>query len=207
MAQTWRVTPKKVAAFRFLDALSLPVRPFLRGRRTPGEIRSILVLEPWHIGDVVLATPALRALRARFPAARITLLGKQHAEELLRHSGLVDDVIVFDIPWTAKTGKYSPGRYDRKAIRNLIAELRARKFDLTVDARMDLRSNVITWLTGAPRRVGYDFGGGSFLLTDAVAADPDSHHRVEDWLALMEPLGGGGQFDPLLSVSDEERES
>ncbi len=207
MAQTWRVTPAKVAIFRAIDALSLPLRPFIRKRAPAGEIRNILVLEPWHIGDVVLATPALRALRAKFPHARISLLGKKHAEELLRHSGLVDEVIVFDIPWTAKEAKYSPSRYDRDAIHNLLGTLRSRQFDLTVDARMDLRSNYLTWLTRAPRRIGYDFGGGSFLLTDAVPADPDRQHRVDDWLELMKPLGAEGKFEPMLRVTAEEREA
>ncbi len=207
MAQTWRVTPAKVAVFRLIDALSLPVRPFLSRKGESGDVRNILVMEPWLIGDVVLATPILRALRAKFPDARISLLGKAHAEELLRHSGLVDEVIVFDIPWTAKSGKYAPSRYDRIAIHGLLGELRSRQFDLTIDARMDVRSNYLTWLTRAPRRIGYDFGGGSFLLTDAVPADPDRLHRVDDWLALMNPLGGTERFEPQLRVTEDEREA
>ena len=206
MAQTWRVTPWKVAVFRLIDALSLPLRPFVRPKAQQGGIRNILVMEPWQIGDVVLATPALRALRDRFPQARITLIGKPHAEELLRHSGLVDEVIVFDIPWTAKSAKYDPRRYDSGKLRALIADLHARRFDLTVDARMDLRSNLITYLSRAPRRIGYDFGGGAFLLTDALPADPDTRHRVDDWLELMKPLGSSERFEPLLRVSDPERE-
>ena len=205
MAQTWRVTPAKVAVFRLIDALALPLRPFVRTSSPRGEVRSILVMEPWHIGDVVLATPALRALRERFPDARLSLLGKSHAEEILRHSGLVDEVIVFDLPWTSKTAKYAPGRYDIGALKDLIAQLRSRQFDLTVDARMDLRSNVVTYLTGAPRRIGYDFGGGSFLLTDRIPADPDKRHRVDDWLELLKPLGITDTFEPLLRVTDLER--
>src|SRR5688572_25169761 len=189
MAQTWRITPRKVATFRLIDALCLPLRLLLRRRRRPtGEIRNILVVEAWHIGDVVLATPLLLALRKRFPEARIALLGKQHAEELLRHSGLVDEVIVFDFPWTAKTAKYHPRRYNLGALRRLVSRLRSSRFDLTIDARMDLRSNLLTFLSRAPRRIGYDFGGGAFLLTDAVPAEPDARHRVEDWLMLMGPL-------------------
>jgi ADP-heptose:LPS heptosyltransferase len=205
MAQTWRVTPAKVAVFRLIDALALPLRPFVRTSPPRGEVRSILVMEPWHIGDVVLATPALRALRQRFPDARLSLLGKPHAEEILRHCGLVDEVIVFDLPWTSKTAKYAPGRYDVGALKELIGTLRSRQFDLTVDARMDLRSNVVTYLTGAPRRIGYDFGGGSFLLTDRIAADPDRRHRVDDWLELLRPLGITDKFEPLLRVTDDER--
>jgi ADP-heptose:LPS heptosyltransferase len=99
-------------------------------------------------------------------------------------------------------------------MRELVAKLRRGRFDLTIDARMDLRSNLLTFLTRAPRRVGYDFGGGGFLLTDAVQADPDTHHRVHDWLALMRPLDEHATgshhltegLEPFLAVSDAERE-
>ena len=218
MAQTWRVTTAKKLAFRAIDAIGAPLRPLLSPRPARDLLpSSVLVLEPWHIGDVVLATAFLDALRSALPDAKITVLGKSHAEELLRHSGLVDEMLVFDLPWTAKDGKYNPRRYEREAIRKLISRLRAARFDLTIDARMDLRSNLLTWLTKAPMRVGYAFGGGSFFLTHAVAASPDRAHKVDDWLALMPPIealapkGSPDQtrrhFKPLLRVTDEERKT
>ncbi|MGI9043813.1 MAG: glycosyltransferase family 9 protein [Gemmatimonadaceae bacterium] len=216
MAQTWRITRGKVATFRMIDALLWPAGKLLSLRRSKAaSISNVLVLEPWYIGDVVLATPILRAIRRQYPEARLTLLGAAHAEELLRHSGLADEVMIADLPWTAKSAKYDPRRYDWRVMRDLIAKLRHRRFDLTIDARMDLRSNLMTFLTGAPRRVGYDFGGGAFLLTDAVAADPDRRHRVDDWLELMRPLeahagsistSGSEGLEPYLAVSEAERD-
>jgi len=216
MAQTWRVTPAKKLVFHAIDAIGAPFRPLL-SPRPASDLRpgNILVLEPWHIGDVVLATAFLDALRSRFPEARITVLGKPHAEELLRNSGLADEVVVFDLPWTAKDGKYRPQRYDRGEIGALIERLRGAAFDLTVDARMDLRSNLLTWMTKAPMRVGYAFGGGNFLLTHPVPASPDSAHRVDDWLALLQPIQSlstsapdqtSREFKPVLRVTDYERE-
>lgn len=188
MAQTWRVTPGKVAIFRSIDVLISPLR-LLRSRGSkPQGIERILVLEPWLLGDVVIATAALRALRDLFPSAEITLLGKAHAAELLGGSGLVDDVIVCDLPWTARSAKYDPRRYDRHALSELIRRLRNARFDVTIDARMDLRSNLLTWATRAPIRVGYDFGGGGGLLTTALPIDPDVKHRVDDWLELVNAL-------------------
>lgn len=220
MGQTWRITRRKVAALRLLDAVGgIFHRPGNRSRLRAEEISRVLVVEPWQIGDVVMATPVLRLIRERFPDAHVTLLGKSHAEVLLRHSGLVDDVIVFDPPWTAKAGKYQPRRYDFRKLRAVVADLRSRKFDITIDARMDVRSNLLTFLTRAPRRVGYDFGGGTFLLTDTAPADPDNTHRVDDWLSLimplLEPRGEADRRDatdadshyPMLAVSKEEREA
>jgi ADP-heptose:LPS heptosyltransferase len=220
MAETWRVTPLKRLLLRAIDVIGRPLAGLLLQRpRERGEgIWKILVLEPWHIGDVVIATTALQALRARYPDAWISLLAKPHAEEILHGSGLVDEIITFDFPWTAETGKYRLDRYDRAAFSALFRRLRDERFDLTVDCRMDLRSNVVSFATRAGRRVGYDFGGGSFLLSDAIPASPRAHHKVEDWLKLMEALGSrrgahaitrskdGRQIAPRLTLLPEERD-
>lgn len=191
------MTRGKRVALKVADAIargvSLVPRVIWRPRRDDGKgIRKILVIEMWLIGDVVLVTPLLRGLRARFPDARISLLAKPHAEDLLLHSGLVDEVIPFDFPWTANEGKYRPSRYDRREIASLLRRLRREEFDLTIDCRMDGRSNIVSFATGAPRRIGYDFGGASYLLTHALPASPDDHHKVDDWLALLKPIDDGG---------------
>jgi heptosyltransferase II len=156
---------------------------------------------------VVLSTVLLRALRASYPGARIALLAKSYAKDLLANSGLVDEVIAFDFPWTAFSGKLSPSKYVPSDFRQLIRELRARDFDVSFDARRDLRSNAITYLAGARRRVGYDFGGGAHLLTDALPSGAQNDHKVSDWLALLSPLGikNDSTFIPSLTVTEAEK--
>ena len=221
MAETWRITRGKRAV---LAAADLIARPFARlfippSKRLEEGIWKILVVEIWNIGDVVIATTALQALRARYPDAWITFLGKPHAEEVLRGSGLVDEVITFDFPWTSETDKYKRSRYDRRAMKSLFRRLREEKFDLTVDCRMDFRSNWVTYATRAKRRVGYAFGGGTFFLTDAIKATPRAHHKVRDWLRLMEAVGSqrgtkvitgldsGEPFRPSLTLLPLERQA
>jgi ADP-heptose:LPS heptosyltransferase len=55
---------------------------------------------------------------------------------------------------------------------------------------MDIRSNVLAALTGAPRRIGYDIGGGGWLLTNTLPSDRMASHKVDDWLALLDLLPG-----------------
>lgn len=190
MAQTRTITRKKLAAISLLD---LAARPLHIAWRPPpprdGPPRSFLVVEPWGIGDVVLATPLLASLRSAFPESSITLLAKQYAADLLAHSGLVDDVVPFNFPWTAFSGKYQLSRYEKRAFDNLFRELRSRDFDVSLDARRDIRSNVITYFSGARRRIGYDFGGGSHLLTDVLPSGDQNAHKIDDWLAMLRPLG------------------
>jgi ADP-heptose:LPS heptosyltransferase len=223
LAQTWRVTPAKRFVSGLLNGvgkIAAPVIERIWPPRKPGPepVKRILVMELWLLGDVVMMTPILRALRERFPDAEITVLAKPHAAELLLESELADKVITFDFPWTAPADKYKPSRYDRSII-DLVRRLRDEKFDITIDGRMDVRSSALAYATGAPTRIGYDFGGGGFLLTHALPASPDDDHRAHDWLSLLEPLddgrwndGGrstpaelGKRFAPQLKVSVVER--
>jgi ADP-heptose:LPS heptosyltransferase len=221
VAETWNITRGKRIALATMD---LVARPFARlllpaPRRVDEGIWKILVVELWNIGDVVIATAALQALRMRYPDAWIAFLGKPHAEEILRGSGLVDEVITFDFPWTSETHKYRLSRYDRHAIKALFRRLREERFDLTVDCRMDFRSNIVTFATRAKRRIGYAFGGGTFLLTDAIPASPRAHHKVRDWLRLLEAVGSqrgtkaitrsddGKPLAPRLTLLPEERQA
>src|SRR5215208_900984 len=213
MARTWPVTGKKQAMLAMFDALAGPMSSvFLRENHNGAQpVRKILVLELWHMGDVVLATSVLQSLRMMYPDAKITLLAKSHACELLASSDLVDEIVTYDFPWTAMSDKYDPSRYDRLAIRAVVKRLREQQFDLCLDCRMDLRSNVLTRSIGAKRRVGYDFGGGGFLLTDAIPAPAPDQHKVDDWMTLLDPLRATANGipevtpDPFLTVSDAER--
>lgn len=191
MARNWAVTPRKLRALRALDLLAAPLAaPGRLTRRTaPAVPKRILVLECWQLGDAVMAVPFLRALRARFSHAHIALLCKAATLTLLEPSNLVDEYIVADLPWTAFTGKYSLGRYADGALRALVRRLRAGRFDVTVDARADVRANTLAWFTGAPRRIGFG-GPGARLLTDRVPGPRDDTHKVDDWMAMLQPLGG-----------------
>lgn len=208
MAQTRTITPRKLAAIGGLDFASRVVHAVWRPPAPrAGVPRSFLVVEPWGIGDVVLSTALLRALRANFPAARINLLAKPYARDLLANSGLVDQIICFDFPWTAFEGKLTPSKYVPREFQGLIRQLRSLDVDVSFDARRDIRSNLITYFAGARRRIGYDFGGGAHLLTDVLPSGTQNDHKVSDWLALLEPLGVANcnGFVPSLTVTEAEK--
>lgn len=158
------------------------------------------------MGDVVIATRALAALRRAYPTARLVLLAKSHATSLLAGSDLAVEVIACDFPWTATSGKYRPARYDLRALARLVRRLRAERFDLVLDARMDARSNLLTFLSGARRRIGFDYGGGARLLTDRVPVGAEDRHRLDDWAALLARAGVAPALEaPTLRVTPDER--
>jgi lipopolysaccharide heptosyltransferase II len=191
VAQTWPVTRKRVAVLRIVDFIGrAAAAPFRRSNQwsdaTPP--RRILVIEPWNIGDVVLSTVMLAELRSRYPRARISLLAKAHAMELLKGSPLVDEIIPFDLPWTAQRNKYPLGLRTLREMTSLVRRLRAAQFDATIDSRMDIRSNLIAAITRAPHRLGYDIGGGGWLLTRTLPSERNASHKIDDWLALLDLL-------------------
>lgn len=154
----------------------------------------------------MLATPALQALRDVYPSAHVALLAPAWADELLQNTGLVDEVIACDLPWTASAGKYAIARYRSPEFRALVARLRAGHYDLALDARMDLRNHLLMAASGARRRVGYDYGGAAFTLTDRLVPDDAAPHRVHDWMGVVRQLGATGDYRLRLATSEEERQ-
>jgi heptosyltransferase-2 len=125
----------------------------------------IVVFCPNWIGDAVMATPALRALRQGFAEARLVGVMKPLVADTLEGGPWFDDCIRYD----HRSGK--PGLRTRA----LVARLRAERFDLAVLFPNSFRSAALAWLAGAPRRVGYDRGGRGFLLTERLLPERDVH--------------------------------
>lgn len=126
----------------------------------------ILVVLPNWVGDVVLATPALRALREGFPDAQITYLMKPYVRDLIAGSDWADERVFW-------RGGKSP-RARKKSFMGLVTDLRNKKLDLSVLLTNSFRSALLSMMAGAKRRVGYDRDGRGLLLTDRLVA-----HRVK----------------------------
>jgi len=107
--------------------------------------RRILVIRPDRIGDVVLATPTIRALRRSFPDAHIAALVRPATEPVLRHNPHCDDILVDD--WEA-THAGRAGFFDRMRM------LRRHRFDTALMLLPTERHAWMTFFAGIPRRVG-----------------------------------------------------
>lgn len=173
--------------------LVLPLLPRPRAlEAVPAQPKSILVVEYWNLGDLAILLPFLKNLRGAYPEARISLLVNAGLASFLEGQGVVDEFIAVRVPWAqhfSRWKKYSPfSRHWISFIRTLRG-LRQRRFDWVISGRMDVRDNFLMWLTEAPRRIGYGFGGGGFLLTDRVNPDLSRPHRTDVWLHLLRALG------------------
>jgi heptosyltransferase II len=109
------------------------------------EIKSIICLRNDRFGEFLLNIPAFRALKARFPSARLVLAVDSAVKELAKAIDCVDEVIV----WDNKKHSF----FD---ILRLINMLRRKKFDLSVAFNPSKEFNIAAFFSGIPERLGYD---------------------------------------------------
>ena len=146
----------------------------------------LLVLEFWGLGDLVIATPFLRAASERF---EVTLVAKPFAEEL--RPRLWPDIKIesFNAPWTAFRGKYQLWRWPWLEILRLRHRLIADKFDFAVSARWDPRDHFVLKTSGAAQRLGFSRLNSDRYLTRNLARPGPLAHHYEYWRAAGHALG------------------
>jgi lipopolysaccharide heptosyltransferase II len=142
--------------------------------RSSAPIRRVLLLRLERIGDLLMVLEAIRAARAAWPTAEIDLAVGSWNAPLARLIPELSHVEVVDAPWLARDGSGASWR----ALVSRARSWRTRAYDLVLNFEPDIRSNLLAWLSGAPRRLGYWTGGGGALLTDAGVYEPTSHVAV-----------------------------
>lgn len=177
-------------------------------------LRRILVVKLADLGDLLTATPALRALRERFPSAEITALVTPHSLPLLRGNDAVDHLVgfpkaLFDDP----RGLVHPARTPRAALAvgRLGAHLRDQRFDALVLLHHlttgwgRAKYRALASVVGAPVCAGLDDGHGDFLTYRATDQGFGERHEVEYWLDVVGTLGATSQ-DPSMEICLTEAE-
>ncbi len=150
-------------------------------RRRPlnaGEVRKILIIRLDRIGDLILSTPAIRAVRQGYPNSRIDLLVNSYTKDLVINNPNIDQLLV-----------YKESALDRD-------------YDVAIALHPGLTQNYLTFVSGAIWRVGYTGWGGSFFLTHSLKDDRAARVRHEV-VSALEVVGkiGCATGDTSLEVS------
>ncbi|MEK6647251.1 MAG: glycosyltransferase family 9 protein [Candidatus Firestonebacteria bacterium] len=117
-----------------------------------GNIKNILLIRTDRIGDFILSTPAIYAVRENFPNAKISLMVTTYISELIIGDPNVDDIILID-------------RMCLKTVLKMAKQIRMKNFDLVAVLYPNIWANLLAYLSRAPFRTGYDDKGSGFLLT------------------------------------------
>lgn len=198
--------PAVRAAVRAFDRLSRPLATIWEKRRRPASARSPqrwLLVQLNHLGDAVLATAVLAALRSARPSDRIALLATPWSEPILRDDPALDELVVHAASWRRRPNPRKAPRVSEW--RALTARLRRRDDDVLVDLAGDLFVNLLAAAAGFPQRWGFAGFGGTQFLDLALPVRPD-RPQLEQWENLLEPVGAAvTEHRPRVTLSSEER--
>jgi ADP-heptose:LPS heptosyltransferase len=153
--------------------------------------RNILVIDFGQLGDVVMSLPALRAIRERFPQARITVMVGRPGAEIVGMSSHADALISVDR--VGLRDGFKPLSVMR--IFQVVKDVRHRQFDFVIDLHSFSETNLLGFFSGAPKRLfsrrpgrSLDFLANFSPKPPVDRNDPDQH-LIDRYLDVLVPLG------------------
>jgi lipopolysaccharide heptosyltransferase II len=161
-------------------------------RRSWTRAERVLCVRLDTVGDVLMTTPAMRALKHTVPGRSLTLLTSSAGADVTRFIPEVDEVIVYDAPWLKATTARTSSAPDRA----MIDRLRAGRFDaavmFTVYSQSALPAALLCYLSDIPLRLAHCRENPYLLLTDWIAeSEPDRliRHEAQRQLDLVASIG------------------
>ena len=146
------------------------------------QIKNILLIRVDRVGDLVLSTPAIRAVRNKFPDAKIHLLVRDYTQDLVCNNPNIDKLLI----------------YNKHPL--------TKNYDLSIALHPGIIPNKLTFKSGAKIRVGYSGWGGGFFLTHKKKDDRALRirHEVESALEIVKIVGAEIEDKSLeVSLTDE----
>jgi lipopolysaccharide heptosyltransferase II len=194
---------KKAMKKLYLLGRKTVLLPLMIGSRSPlsvpadgSAIRRILFIRIDRLGDLVLSTPAIEALKKRYPASELTVLAAPVTAPLLACNPHADRIVLYDRAWplTRRIG--------------VIRELRDSRFDLVVDPYDDweVETAVIAGWTASPIRVGFAVGGREAFFNVRLREPEPGRHLTDVVLESLAPLGiAATETQPAVYLTEDEK--
>ena len=162
------------------------------------EARILIRAANW-VGDALMTTPVVRAVRKNYPRSRITVLAKPWVIPVYENNPHIDDIMVYR----------ADGRHKRGwGTLTLAADLRKLRFDLAVLMQNAFEAALITWLGRVKERLGYNTDARGILLNRCVKMNPElkKRHLIGYYIGILK--GGGLKDDGMnmdLFLSEADR--
>jgi len=145
-------------------------------------IRRIMIRSTNWIGDGIMTTPAIRAIRKNFPNAHITLLSKPWVAPVFQYSPHIDRIMIYDA-----NGCHS----GLKGKIRLIQDIRNQNFDTAILLQNAIEAAILVFLAGVKCRVGFNTDARGMLLTHPVPISKEikSIHQTHYYVNMLESAG------------------
>ena len=171
------------------------------------DARRVLAVRLDNLGDVLVTSPALRAIKESLPQISLTLLASPVGAQVGRLNPYVDDVIVYQAPWMDPWSQL-PQDTDRE--RAMVETVAAGRFDgaiiFTSFRQSSLPAAYLCYMAGIPLRLAASIDGPGSLLTTRHKHPEHMMHEVERGLDLVGAIGLGADADDLvLKTPDDAR--
>ncbi len=137
-------------------------------------MEKILLIRLSSLGDIVLTTPAIRAIRSHHPTAYIAMLVAKQSADILHHNPHLNEIILFDrLAKNKDTGE----------MYRILRILRAQKFSLSFDFQRKFRTELLMYLSGVTERVGKG------ILSTIRVPESGNKHATEHYFDLLNAAG------------------
>ena len=151
------------------------------------------------VGDAIMTTPAIRAIRKGFPNAQISILVKPWVAPVFEHSPHIDNLIIYD-----GEGRHK-GNFGKLC---LARDLRRYGFDAAILLQNAFEAALIAFLSGIPVRIGYNTDARQMLLTHSISCTNEikKEHQTKYYLNILSGIGmDTGTCDLYLQLSQQDR--
>ncbi len=158
------------------------------------DIKSICIFRALQLGDLLCTVPAFRALRKKYPKAKITLVGLPSAKSFVeRYSIYFDDFITFPgFPGLPEQP------YNKTAFRKFIHFVQSKQFDVAMQMHGNgVITNYLVTLFHAKTTVGFAMQQGEKISSDFFMTYPDSLHEIRKYIVLLEEIGISSDGDHI----------
>lgn len=140
------------------------------------DFKKILLVQTAYLGDVILTTPLIRAVKQVFPQAKLDVLVIPQTAGALANNPYIDQLILFD----KRRQKWS-------AFKDVLQILKARHYDLAISPHSSFTTGLLLKLSGIPQRVGFRRSPIRYFLTHKIPM-PKADFTIEKYLTLLQPF-------------------
>ena len=156
---------------------------------------NILIIHTAFIGDIVLSTALVSKIKEKYSDSDIYYLTKPLGKEILKNNPKIKEIIVYD-----KKGK------DKGfgAFISFVRKIRKLKIDVCLTPHRYLRSSILSFLSGAKIRIGYDIASLSFVFNKKIKYDR-TKHEVEKLLSFIDDSPNRYELEMYPSEKDKIR--